>query len=102
MPCAPYVGQRGTSWGPPKAAVTRPDERGVRAWHVQNAKLRFMLPVHSMSATWSRGAWVCMEGSVHAEFGESTCIGRVLAQLMLPISSTLRTLFTLAPSAAHK
>jgi hypothetical protein len=31
MPCAPYVGQLGASWGPPTAAVTRPDDRGVRA-----------------------------------------------------------------------
>ncbi len=37
MSCAPYAEQLGTSWRPPTAAVTRPDDRGVRAWHVQNA-----------------------------------------------------------------
>jgi hypothetical protein len=56
MPCARYVGPLGASWGPPKAAVTRPDDRGVRVWRVQNAKSRFMLPMHSMGATWSHGA----------------------------------------------
>ena len=58
MPCAPYVGHLGASWGPPTAAVTRPDDRGVRVWHVQNAKSRFMLPMHSMGGTWSHGVWV--------------------------------------------
>jgi hypothetical protein len=57
MPCARYVGPLGASWGPPTAAVTRPDDRGVRVWHVQNAKSRFMLPMHSMGGTWSHGAW---------------------------------------------
>ena len=55
MPCARYVGPLGASWGPPTAAVTRPDDRGVRVWHVQNAKSRFMLPMHSMGGTWSHG-----------------------------------------------
>ena len=58
MPCARYVGPLGTSWRPPTAAVTRPDDRGVRVWHVQNAKSRFMLPMHSMGGTWSHGVWV--------------------------------------------
>jgi hypothetical protein len=58
MPCARYVGPLGASWGPPTAAVTRPDDRGVRVWHVQNAKSRFMLPMHSMGGTWSHGVWV--------------------------------------------
>jgi hypothetical protein len=57
MPCARYVGPLGASWRPPTAAVTRPDDRGVRVWHVQNAKSRFMLPMHSMGGTWSHGAW---------------------------------------------
>ena len=35
-----------------------PDDRGVRVWRVQNAKSRFMLPMHSMGGTWSNGAWV--------------------------------------------
>ena len=55
MPCARYVGPLGASWRPPTAAVTRPDDRGVRVWHVQNAKSRFMLPMHSMGGTWSHG-----------------------------------------------
>ena len=46
MPCARYVEPLGASWGPPTAAVTRPDDRGVRVWRVQNAKSRFMLPMH--------------------------------------------------------
>ena len=58
MPCARYVGPLGSSWGPPTAAVTRPDDRGVRVWHVQNAKSRFMLPMHSMGRTWSHGVWI--------------------------------------------
>jgi hypothetical protein len=58
MSCARYVGPLGASWGPPTAAVTRPDDRGVRVWHVQNAKSRFMLPMHSMGGTWSHGVWV--------------------------------------------
>ena len=58
MPCARYVEQLGASWRPPTAAVTRPDDRGVRVWHVQNAKSRFMLPMHSMGGTWSHGVWV--------------------------------------------
>jgi hypothetical protein len=57
MPCARYVEPLGASWGPPTAAVTRPDDRGVRVWRVQNAKSRFMLPMHSMGGTWSHGAW---------------------------------------------
>ena len=61
MPCARYVGPLGASWGPPTAAVTRLDDRGVRVWHVQNAKSRFMLPMHSMGGTWSHGAW-CLHG----------------------------------------
>jgi hypothetical protein len=55
LPCVRYVGPLGASWGPPTAAVTRPDDRGVRVWHVQNAKSRFMLPMHSMGGTWSHG-----------------------------------------------
>ena len=47
-PCARYVEPLGASLGPPTAAVTRPDDRGVRVWHVQNAESRFMLPMHSM------------------------------------------------------
>ncbi len=31
--------------------------RGVRVWHVHNAKSRFMLPMHFMRGTWSHGAW---------------------------------------------
>ena len=58
MPCARYVVPLGASFGPPTAAVTRPDNRGVRVWHVQNAKSRFMLPMHSMGGTWSHGVWV--------------------------------------------
>ena len=50
-PCARYVEPLGASLGPPTAAVTRPDDRGVRVWHVQNAKSRFMLPMHSMGGT---------------------------------------------------
>ena len=57
MPRARYAWQLGASLAPPTVAVTRPDDRGVRAWHVQNAKLRFMLPMHSMGGTWSHGAW---------------------------------------------
>ena len=56
MPCARYVGPLGASWGPPTAAVTRPDDRGVRVWHVQNARSRFMLPMHSIGGTWSHSA----------------------------------------------
>jgi hypothetical protein len=57
MSCAPYAEQLGTSWRPPTAAVTRPDDWGVLVWHVQNAKLHFMLPMHASGGTWSRGAW---------------------------------------------
>ena len=58
MHCAPYAEQLGASWRPPTAAVTRPDDRGVLVWHVQNAKSRFMLPMHSSGGIWSHGAWV--------------------------------------------
>ena len=61
IPCARYVGPLGSSWGPPTAAITRLDDRGVRVWHVQNAKSRFMLPMHSMGGTWGHGAW-CLHG----------------------------------------
>jgi hypothetical protein len=57
MPCTRYAGPLGASLGPPTAAVTRPDDRGVRVRHVQNAESRFMLPMHSLGGTWSHGAW---------------------------------------------
>ena len=57
MSCAPYAEQLGTSWRPPTAAVTRPDDWGVLVLHVQNAKLHFMLPMHASGGTWSRDAW---------------------------------------------
>jgi hypothetical protein len=86
MPCTSYAGPLGASLGPPIAAVTRPDDGGVRVWHVQNAESRFMLPLHSMGAHGATARGFRMERSAHAEFGESTCTGWVLSKLMLPRS----------------
>jgi hypothetical protein len=84
MPCAQYVVPLGASLRPPTAAVTRLDGRGMRVWHVQNAKSRFMLPMHSMGAHEAMVRGFRMKGSAHADFGESACTGWVLSQLMLP------------------
>ena len=86
MPCTTYVGPLGASLGPPTAAVARPDDRGVRVWHVRNAKSRFMLPMHSMGAHRAMVRGFRMKGSAHAEFGESAWTGWVLSLLMLRAS----------------
>ncbi len=61
-------------------------------WHVKNAKSRFMLPMHSLGAHGAMVRGFRMKESARAEFGESACTGRVLAQLMLPRSDCVHAL----------